>query len=334
MRASPTRIPTRALGGSGIEVGVVGLGCMGMTFAYGSSDERECVAVIDRAIELGVTLLDTADAYGPFTNEALLGRALAGRRDDVVLATKCGLVTNDAATFDMSVNGHPDHIRSSCEGSLRRLATDVIDLYQLHRVDPRVPVAESVGAMAELVQAGTVRALGMSACTVAELEQARAVHPIASLQVDLSLWSRGALDELVPYCAEHDIAFLAYAPLGNGFLTGRYRTSDAFEAGDFRTTQPRFQPGVLEQNLELVDRVEQLGRRLGATPAQVALAWTIAQAETVVPIPGTKHVRYLEENSQAGHVLLDEAALAALDALPQPVGARRNSDLDPSLSES
>ena len=316
------RVQQRTLGASGIEVGAIGLGCMGMTWAYGEGDEGESIAVIRRALDLGCTLIDTADMYGPFTNEQLVGRALAGRRDEAVLATKCGNVVHDAEAFDIRRDGSPEHIREACEGSLRRLGVETIDLYYLHRVDPEVPIEESVGAMAELVAAGKVRALGLSETDVETLGRASAVHPIAALQSELSLWTRDPLADVLPWCERHGVAFVPFAPLGRGFLTGRYRTSEAFGERDFRRRNPRFQREALEQNLALADRVRVVAERVGATPAQVALAWVLAQGEQVVPIPGTKRLAYLKENAAAAEVALGAEDLAELDALPAAAGSR------------
>jgi len=313
----------RRLGPDGTEVGAIGLGCMGMSAAYSSAerDDAESVAVIHRAVELGVTLIDTADVYGPFTNEELVGRALHGRRDQVVLATKCGLVMDDPATFPPRRDGRPEHVREACDASLRRLGTDVVDLYQLHRVDERVPVEETWGAMAGLVQAGKVRAIGMSEVGVDELERAQAIHPVASVQSELSLWTRDPLAEVLPWCAAHRAAFIPFSPLGRGFLTGRI-TAASFASDDFRAHNPRFASEALQANLALVDRIRTVAGRFGATPAQVALAWVLAQGEQVVPIPGTKKLAYLEENAAAADLQLGQADLAELDALPAPVGAR------------
>jgi len=313
----------RRLGPDGTEVGAIGLGCMGMSWAYSSAerDDAESEVVIRRALDLGVTLIDTADVYGPFTNEELVGRALAGRRDEAVLATKCGLVVDDAAAFTMRRDGRPEHVREACDASLRRLGTEVIDLYQLHRVDERVPVEETWGAMAALVQAGKARAIGLSEVGVDELQRAQATHPVASVQSELSLWTRDPLAEVLPWCAAHQAAFIPFSPLGRGFLTGRI-TAASFAGDDFRARNPRFAREALEANLALVDRVRTVAGRVGATPGQVALAWVLAQGEQVVPIPGTKKLAYLEENAAAADVQLGEADLAEMDALPAPVGSR------------
>jgi aryl-alcohol dehydrogenase-like predicted oxidoreductase len=295
---------------------------MGMSWAYGSGNEQESIRVIHRAIELGVTLIDTADVYGPFTNEELVGRALADCRDEVVLATKCGLVVTDPATRTIGRNGTPAHIKAACDASLKRLGIDVIDLYQLHRPDPNVPIEESVGAMSELVEVGKVRAIGLSECDVATLERASTVHPIATLQSELSLWTRDVLDEILPWCVAHNVGFLPFSPLGRGFLTGRIRSADAFGPNDFRATNPRFQADALSANLALVDRVGEVAERIGATAAQVALVWVLAQGEQVVPIPGTKRIPYLEENVAAANVTLSPEDLAILNDLPAAVGTR------------
>ena len=314
----------RRLGTSGIKVGEIGLGCMGMSASYAPSerDDATSIAVVHRAIDLGVTLIDTADVYGPWINEELVGRALAGRRDEVTLATKCGLVF---LGIGANTRGHPDgrpvHIAMSCDASLERLGVDVIDLYQLHRPDPTVPVAESIGAMADLITAGKVRAIGVSEFSVPQLDQAVAVHPIASVQSELSLWTRDALADVLPWCRGHDVAFIPFSPLGRGFLTGALE-GVAFEAGDFRARNPRFTDDARAANQVIVDDVRAIAARHGCTPGQVAIAWTLAQGDQVVPIPGTKRVAYLEENVGAAAVQLTAEDLAALDDLPDPVGTR------------
>jgi aryl-alcohol dehydrogenase-like predicted oxidoreductase len=308
---------------AGRETGPIGLGCMGMTWAYAAADrdEAESIATIHRALDIGVTLLDTADMYGPYTTEELVGRAIKCRRDEVVLATKCGLVVEDAAEYVLVKNGRPEHVREAIDGSLRRLQTDFIDLYQLHRVDPAVPVEETWGAMAEQVAAGKVGFLGMSEVSVAELERASAIHPVASVQSEGSLWTRDAFADVVPWCLQHGAAFLPFAPLGRGFLTGQLEPQK-FPSGDFRKNNPRFQPEAMDANLALVERVKAIAERLSATPAQVALAWLLAQGEHVVPIPGTKRRSRLEENAGAAAVELSADDLAELDALPAAVGSR------------
>jgi aryl-alcohol dehydrogenase-like predicted oxidoreductase len=315
-------VQQRTLGSSGIAVSAIGLGCMGMSWAYGAGDDDESLAVIDRALELGVTFLDTSDVYGPFTNEQLVGRAIAGRRDDVVVATKAGLVVEDRANYVLGREGRPEHIREACEASLQRLGVAAIDLYYLHRVDPDVPIEESYGAMAELVSEGKVRSLGLSEVDVETLERAAAIHPLAALQSELSLWTRDALAEVLPWCREHDVAFVPFAPLGRGFLTGRLPVDSTFGEGDFRRKNPRFQRETLEQNQAIVERVRAVADEVSATPAQVAIAWVLAQGENVIPIPGTKRLRFLEENVGAVDLQLDPETLARLDALPAPAGSR------------
>jgi aryl-alcohol dehydrogenase-like predicted oxidoreductase len=315
-------VKQRTLGSSGIAVSALGLGCMGMSWAYGAGDDAESIAVIHRAIELGVTFLDTSDVYGPFTNEQLVGRAIAGRRDELVIATKAGLTVEDRANYVLGRNGRPEHIRAACEASLVRLGIDAIDLYYLHRVDPDVPVEDSYGVMAELVSEGKVRALGLSEVDVPTLERAAAIHPIAALQSELSLWTRDALADVLPWCIEHDVAFVPFAPLGRGFLTGNLPVDSTFGEGDFRRKNPRFQRETLEQNQAIVERVRAVAAGISATPAQTAIAWVLAQGENVIPIPGTKRLRYLEENVGAVDVELSAQAIAELDALPAPAGTR------------
>jgi aryl-alcohol dehydrogenase-like predicted oxidoreductase len=308
---------------AGRDTGPIGLGCMGMSWAYDADqrDDATSIRVIHRALELGATLLDTADIYGPYTNEELVGRALEGRRDESVLATKCGMVVEDIAEYRLGRNGRPEHVREAIDASLRRLRTDHIDLYQLHRVDEKVPVEETWGAMAETVAAGKARAIGLSEVGVDELERAQAIHPVASVQSELSLWTRDALAEVVPWCAAHGAAFLPFAPLGRGFLTGSLPPRE-FAPGDFRRNNPRFQPSAMDANRALVERVGAVAQRHGATPAQVALAWVLAQGDHVVPIPGTKRIERLEENVAAAELTLSPEDLAELDALPAPVGSR------------
>jgi aryl-alcohol dehydrogenase-like predicted oxidoreductase len=316
-----TTLPQRRIGP--LEVGAIGLGCMGMTWAYGTGarDDARSAAVIHRAIELGVTLIDTADMYGPFTNEELVGRALQGRRDEVVLATKVGLVVEDAETYKLVRDGRPEHVREGIDASLRRLGTDRVDLYQLHRVDEKVPIEETWGAMAEVVAAGKARAIGLSEATVDELDRAQAIHPVASVQSELSIWTRDRLDDVLPWCRDHDAAFIPFAPLGRGYLTGTI-TSASFDDRDFRARNPRFTRAALEANLAIVDRVRAVAERHGATPAQVALAWTLAQDERVIPIPGTTKIERVEENAGAARLALDADDLAELDSVPATVGDR------------
>jgi aryl-alcohol dehydrogenase-like predicted oxidoreductase len=324
---------TTTLGSSGPEVGVIGLGCMGMTFSYDMEtprDEATSIAVIRQALDLGMTLIDTADAYGPHTNEELVGRALAGvHRDRAVLATKVGIVRDSVETADPSsssadraLDGRPEYIRASIDGSLRRLGTDHVDLYQLHRVDPQVPLEESWAAMAETVAAGKARHIGLSEVTADEIKRAQAVHPVTSVQSELSLWTRDALVTVLPYCQEQGIAFLPFSPLGRGFLVGRFSSFDDLPQDDFRRGLPRFQQDALRANLAIVGRVREIAAQAGATPAQIALAWVLSQGRHVVPIPGTKTPKYLADNAGAADIELSAAHLAELDALPAPQGAR------------
>jgi aryl-alcohol dehydrogenase-like predicted oxidoreductase len=325
---------TTTLGSKGPEVGVIGLGCMGMSYAYDMQtprDDATSISVVHQALDLGMTLLDTADAYGPYTNEELVGRALAGgSRDRAVLATKVGLITGPTAVAANSAStspgagrdGRPEHIRTSIDESLRRLRTDHLDLYQLHRVDPQVPLEETWGAMAEVVAAGKARHIGLSEVTVDEIKRAQAVHPVTSVQSELSLWTRDALAEVLPYCQQQGIALLPFSPLGRGFLTGRFSSFDDLPQDDFRRGLPRFQQDALRANLAIVGRVRDIAERAGATPAQVALAWLLAQGRYVVPIPGTKTPKYLADNAGAAGVELSAADLAEVDALPAPEGAR------------
>lgn len=294
-----------------------------MTFAYGdSATETDAISVIHRAIDLGVTLIDTADVYGPSTNEELVGKALQGWREKVVLATKCGLVEDNIYTMKLERNGTPEHIRAACEASLKRLGVDVIDLYQLHRVDPNVPIEDSVGAMADLVKMGKVRAIGLSECDISTLERAIRVHPIASLQSEMSLWTRGVLPEILPWCKTHNAAVISFSPLGRGFLSGKYTSTAMFGENDIRSRNPRFQAEALQANLEIVRQINQIAQRHYATNAQIALAWALAQGEQVIPIPGTRRIQYLEENVHAVDVHLTPADLAALDQLPTAIGGR------------
>jgi aryl-alcohol dehydrogenase-like predicted oxidoreductase len=312
---------TRTLGSSEIEVGAIGLGCMGMTFAYDSAqrDEAGSIAVIHRALELGVTLLDTADAYGPSTNEELVGKALRGHRDSAVVATKCGIV--HSPDFNHGRAASPDYVRSACDASLRRLGIETIDLYQLHRVDPETPIEETWSAFAGLVEAGKVRAIGLSEVTLAELRRCHAIHPVASVQSELSLWTRDWADDVLPFCRDSGIAFLPFSPLGRGFLTGAL-AARTFAEDDFRSRLPRFSAESMAANQALVDRVGTLAAAYDATPAQVALAWLLAQGDQVIPIPGTKRVSRLEENAAAADLVLSDDDLALLDALPAPTGSR------------
>ncbi|MER5806145.1 aldo/keto reductase [Streptomyces mirabilis] len=321
---------TTTLGSHGPEVGIIGLGCMGMSFGYDLAtprNEAEMISVIHQALDLGMTLLDTADVYGPYTNEELLGRALSGgRRERAVLATKVGVVPRSSSESNASprplADGRPEHVHRSIDESLRRLGTDHVDLYQLHRVDPDVPVEETWGALAETVAAGKARFIGMSEATVDHIRRAQEVHPVTSVQSELSLWTREWTNDVLPYCKEQGIALLPYSPLGKGFLTGRFTSFDDLPANDFRRSLPRFQREALGTNLALAAKVNEIADRIGATPAQVALAWVLAQGEYVVPIPGTKTPKYLLDNASAADVQLSTSDLAELDAMPAPEGGR------------
>jgi aryl-alcohol dehydrogenase-like predicted oxidoreductase len=304
-----------------LEVSALGLGCMGMSEFYGPTDEAESIAAIHRALDLGIDLLDTADMYGPFTNEELVGRAIKGRRDRVVLATKCGIVREPGNPRVRGVNGRPEYIRSACDASLKRLGVAYVDLYQLHRVDPNVPIEESVGALADLVKAGKTRAIGLSEAGPRTLRRACAVHPIASLQTEYSLLARDVEAEVLPVCRELGVGFLAYSPLGRGLLTGRWRSRADFTADDYRLFSPRFAEGALARNLELVERAAALAARKRCTPAQLALAWLLHRGDDIVPIPGTKSRARLEENAASASISLTAADLAALDAALPPGSA-------------
>jgi aryl-alcohol dehydrogenase-like predicted oxidoreductase len=309
----------RTLGRQKLEVSALGLGCMGMSEFYGATDDAESVATIHRAIDLGVAFLDTADAYGPYTNEILVGRALQGRPDRVVLATKFGNVRGPEGQW-AGINGRPDYVRSACDASLKRLAVETIDLYYQHRVDRHVPIEETVGAMADLVRAGKVRHIGLSEASPATIRRAHQVHPITALQTEYSLWTRDPEDEVLPTCRELGIGFVAYSPLGRGFLSGRFRKPEDLPADDFRRNHPRFQGENFQKNLDLVHRVEEIAREKRCTPAQLALAWLLAQGDDIVPIPGTKHRRYLEENVGAVEIALTGDDLRRIEeAAPQGV---------------
>ncbi len=311
-----------ALGSQGLIVGQQGLGCMGMSEFYGARDDTESIATIHRAIELGVTLLDTADMYGPFINEELVGRAVADRRDKVVLATKFGNVRDPENPSNRSINGRPEYVRSACDASLRRLGVDHIDLYYQHRVDRNTPIEETVGAMAELVTAGKVRYLGLSEAAPATIRRAHAVHPISAVQTEYSIWSRDPEAEILPTVRELGIGFVPYSPLGRGFLTGAIRSVDQLEEGDFRRFNPRFAGDNLASNIAIVEVVDAVAKAAGATAAQVALAWVHAQGGDLVPIPGTKRRAYLEDNARALDVRLGDEELRRLGAVAAPVGDR------------
>jgi aryl-alcohol dehydrogenase-like predicted oxidoreductase len=303
---------TRQLGTQGLEVSAEGLGCMGMSEFYGTADDGEAVATINRALDLGVAFLDTADMYGVGANERLVGKAIAGRRDGVVLATKFGNERRPDGTW-VGRNGRPEYVRSACDASLERLGVETIDLYYQHRVDPDTPIEETVGAMAELVAAGKVRYLGLSEAAPATIRRAHSVHPISALQTEYSLWTRDPEDEVLPTTRELGIGFVAYSPLGRGFLTGRIRSVEDLDEDDFRRRNPRFQDENFGRNLDLVERVEEIAAEKGVTPGQLALAWVLSRGEDVVPIPGTKRRSYLEENVAAVDVELSDDDLRRLE---------------------
>jgi aryl-alcohol dehydrogenase-like predicted oxidoreductase len=305
---------TRKLGAQGLQVSEIGLGCMGMSEFYGTADEAEALATIDRALELGITFLDTADMYGPFVNEQLVGRAIAGRRDEVVLATKFGNVRGENGSFD-GIRGDAEYVRACCEASLRRLGVETIDLYYQHRVDPKTPIEETVGAMAELVAEGKVRYLGLSEAAPDTVRRAHAVHPISALQTEYSLFERSVEAEILPTVRELDIGFVPYSPLGRGFLTGAIRSQADLDADDARLQRfPRFERENLERNVALLEKLDGLAERAGCTTGQLAIAWVLAQGHDVVPIPGTKRVARLEENAGAAGVTLDAGVVSELDA--------------------
>jgi aryl-alcohol dehydrogenase-like predicted oxidoreductase len=312
----------RKLGTQGLVVSEQGLGCMGMSEFYGAADESESIATLHRALELGIDFFDTSDMYGPYKNEELLGKAFRTRRDSVIIATKFGIQRDPSTPAGRSINGRPEYVREACDGSLKRLGIECIDLYYQHRVDTNVPIEETVGAMSQLVQAGKVRFLGLSEAGPQTIRRAQSVHPISALQTEYSLWSRDPEDEILATVRELGIGFVAYSPLGRGFLTGQFKSIDDLEADDYRRYSPRFQGENFAKNLELVKRVTELARKKEATPGQLALAWVLAQGEDIVPIPGTKRRSYLDENAAASQIELSAEDLAQLDELaPKGVAA-------------
>jgi aryl-alcohol dehydrogenase-like predicted oxidoreductase len=306
---------TLPLGSQGLLTSQLGLGCMGMSEFYGSYDDSESIRVIHKAIDLGVTFLDTADAYGPHKNEILVGKAIKGKRDRITLATKFGIVRDPNDRSKRGVNGKPDYVRACCDASLQRLGVDAIDLYYLHRKDPNTPIEETVGAMAELVRSGKIKSIGLSEVSPDTLRKAHAVHPITALQTEYSLWSREPEDELFELCKELNIAFVAYSPLGRGFLTGHIKKYDDFEANDWRRLSPRFQGENFQKNMALVKQLEDMATGKGCTPSQLALAWVLTQGDFIFPIPGTKRIKYLEENVESLKVTLSREELSELDRI-------------------
>ena len=312
----------RKLGGQGLAISAEGLGCMGMTHAYGKGDEQSGLETIHRALELGITFLDTAEVYGPHTNEVLVGRAIAGRRDEFEIATKFGFVIDPERPSDRSVDGRPENVRRACDGSLGRLGVDHVDLLYQHRVDPAVPIEETVGAMSELVDAGKVRFIGLSEASAETIRRAHVVHPLTAVQSEYSLWTRDPEGEVLDTLRELDIGFVAYSPLGRGFLTGQIRSVDDLPEDDWRRSNPRFQGEALQENLRLADHVRELAQKHSVTPAQLALAWVMAKGEDIVPIPGTKSPRRLEENAAAADLRLSPEDINELDNAVSPGSVR------------
>lgn len=305
----------KSLGSEGLSASPIGLGCMGMSEFYGQSNDVESIETIHRAYELGITFFDTADAYGPFANELLVGNAIRPFRKKITLATKFGIVRDPSNPLSRAINGKPAYVKSACEASLQRLNVEVIDLYYLHRKDPATPIEETVGAMSQLVKEGKVRGIGLSEVSIETLQKAHAVHPISALQSEYSLWSREPEEEILPACKKLGIAFVPYSPLGRGFLTGHIKKIEDFEAGDYRRMTPRFQPENFDKNLELVKKMEVMANQKTCTPSQLALAWVLAQGDFLFPIPGTKKVKFVEENVAATHITLSSEELEQIDEI-------------------
>jgi aryl-alcohol dehydrogenase-like predicted oxidoreductase len=316
------QMPRRKLGANGPAVSAIGLGCMGMSDFYGEADEQRSIGTIHRALDVGINFLDTADIYGPFTNERLVGRAIRDRRDDVVLATKFGNVRSPDGAF-LGVNGKPEYVRQACDASLQRLGVDTIDVYYQHRVDPQTPIEETVGAMADLVTAGKVRYLGLSEAAPATIRRAHAVHPIVALQTEYSLWTRDPEEGVLDMCRQLRIAFVAYSPLGRGFLTGRFRSPNDLAPDDWRRNNPRFQGENFQKNLDLVARVEAIAKRKGCTPAQLAIAWLLSRGDDIVPIPGSTRPERVEENAAAVGIGLSRDEVDELDSVGAIVAGQR-----------
>lgn len=311
-------IEIRKLGSGPVMTSSMGLGCMGMSEFYGAADEAESIQVIHRSIDLGINFLDTSDMYGPYLNEILLGKALAGKRHQVTLATKFGIIRDASKPMDRGVNGSPEYVRYSCEHSLKRLKTDVIDLYYVHRIDPAIPIEDTVGTMADLIKEGKIRAIGLSEASVATIRRAHAVHPVSALQMEYSLWTRDPESGFLDACRELGIGFVAYSPLGRGFLTGTINSFDDLAADDWRRNNPRFQPGNFEKNILLTEKIRALAQTKNCTAAQLALAWVMTQGKDIFPIPGTKKLKYLVENAAAASITFTDLELTELELLAPP----------------